>query len=67
MATHFVKILSRMVWVRVPEPARSLLSWTWTWIFPLYNIPIFPLYNHPVFPLYKIPNFHLYNNQIFPL
>ena len=27
MATHFVKILSRLGWVSVPEPARSLFSW----------------------------------------
>ena len=27
MATHFVKILSRLGWVSVPEPARSLFPW----------------------------------------
>ena len=26
MATHFVKILSRLGWVSVPEPARTLFS-----------------------------------------
>ena len=30
MATHLVKILSRIGWVRVPVPARTLFPWPGT-------------------------------------
>ena len=38
MATHFVKILSRLGWVSVPEPARSLFPW-YLVPGPKYQVP----------------------------